>query len=105
MNPLTKSSWWHNATTEQRLAQIDGGLECGMTLAQVGMASGTTANAIHYFASAHNRRFPAKGRSTSAGRDRVAANMRDRAAYFSGRPADFWGNTEAQEGFLDEVVS
>jgi hypothetical protein len=102
MNPSTKSSWWHNATTEQRLAQIDGGIECGMTVRQVAMASRAPIGTVQTFATRHDRRFPLKTKSTSAGFSRNASKMRDRAAYFSGRPADFWGNTEAQEEFLDE---
>jgi len=33
-------SWWSNATQEQRLAQIDGGIECGMTSKQIAMCLG-----------------------------------------------------------------
>lgn len=29
------SSWWDTATTEERLAQIDGGIECGMIARQI----------------------------------------------------------------------
>ena len=33
-------SWWDKATTEQRLAQIDGGIECGMNAAQIAFNCG-----------------------------------------------------------------
>lgn len=99
MNPSTKSSWWHNATTEQRLAQIDGGIECGMTSTQIAMASRTSRNVIGAYASAHGRVFPHKARPATVRHHSV---LRNRKAYLRGDPIDLWGNTEAQEEFLDE---
>jgi hypothetical protein len=111
MNPSTKSSWWHNATTEQRLAQIDGGLECGMTARQVALASRVPEGErtiVSSYARSHGRQFPAETGERERHRKRSStdwAAKRARDAYLRGDPIDLWGNTEAQEEFLDEVVS
>ena len=104
MNPSTETSWWQNATTEQRLAQIDGGLECGMTSGQVAVASRTSAHNIRQMAVRYGRHFPSIGKQTTGHRLRKIASD-SRRAYLRGEPIDLWGNTEAQEEFLDEVVS
>lgn len=74
-------SFWNLATTAQKLAQIDAGIELGMTSAQVAMNCGCYADAhrdhgfrVRVFAQAHGRRFPA-GMSTY-GRQRLAEAAR-----------------------------
>lgn len=98
MSPETANSWWHRATPAQRLAQIDGGIECGMTARQVAMACGTSPGAVGTCASANARCFPIKTKSTSASIARAALNRRNRAAYLRGEHVDFWGNGEPAEG-------
>lgn len=50
-------SWWKRATEEQRLAQIDGGIECGMTIRQIAMNCGATTNAVGAYGRSHGRTF------------------------------------------------
>lgn len=99
MTPDT-TSWWHRATPEQRLAQIDGGVECGMTSRQVAMASGVSHTTIRIYAANNGRRFPIKTKSTSGCISRAALNRRNRAAYLRGEHVDFWGNDEPAEGMF-----
>lgn len=103
------SSWWSKATEAQKLAQIDGGIECGLTARQIAIASGMDedeAPSVRWFANNHLRSIPHKtkfnsGRRTYPSR-RLSAN--DRAAYLRGEPINLWGNTEPQDEFaLDEV--
>lgn len=73
-------SWWVNASQGERLAQIDGGLECGMTAKQVAMNCCVTvkhaAMAVRGFAELHGRRFPA--RMSEGGRKRVSEACHER---------------------------
>lgn len=50
-------SFWNTATQEQKLAQIDGGIECGMNARQVATNLGTTLGAVGTFARNHGRSF------------------------------------------------
>lgn len=94
-----KSNWWANATPEQRLAQIDGGIECGMSARQVAMASGCeNAASLHAFASSYGRQFKQKGGGTNQ-HLRAYAVRRDRYNYLSGRPVNLWGAPEPQDEF------
>jgi hypothetical protein len=60
------SGWWASATLEQRLAQIDGGIECGLAAREVAMICGIRvahpAEMVAAFASRHGRKFPQKYR-------------------------------------------
>ena len=96
------NNWWHGATTAQRLAQLDGGLECGMTAGQIASVSGTTQNAVWHFASTYGRRFKVGGISRSHQRARNVTA--DRSAYLRGERVDLWGSEQRQDEFaLDEV--
>ena len=57
-----KSSWWSRASTEQKLAQIDGGISLGMTAKQVAMClrvdTQNKAETVNAFAYRNGRRFP-----------------------------------------------
>lgn len=69
MSEKPEKGWWYSATTEQRLAQIDGGIECGMTAKQVAMNCGArlyenatrVSSPVIKFAGYHGRKF--KGES------------------------------------------
>jgi hypothetical protein len=52
------TSWWHNATDEQKLAQVKGGLECGMTSSHVGMNCGISCQTVRNFAKTFGINFP-----------------------------------------------
>lgn len=57
-----KNSWWSSASTEEKLAQIDGGIECGMTARQIAMCVGVSdkhdGGTIRVFAFRHGRNMP-----------------------------------------------
>lgn len=50
-------SFWENATQEQKLAQIDGGIECGMNATQIAINCGTTTEGLRKFGRYHDRSF------------------------------------------------
>jgi hypothetical protein len=59
-------SFWEKSTDEQKLAQIDGGIECNLTIRQIAMNCGATSPAVAYFGRKHGRSFPAKYSSHAA---------------------------------------
>lgn len=98
-------TWWDKASTEERLAQIDGGLECGLTARQVAMASRAVRSQIVKFAGAHGRHFPMTGSGTPSHQRKNKARV-DRSAFFRGEPVDMWGNEVPKAEFpLDEVAA
>lgn len=54
-------SFWKIATVEQKLAQIDGAIDLGMTSGQCAMNCHTAGWIIRNFARVHGRNFPHKG--------------------------------------------
>lgn len=100
------SGWWHRATQEQRLAQIDAAIELGMTCPQVAKNCGGSVSAVSGFALNHGRNFSGfsanqrrqirrkiaivrweNGRAING----HAASVADtKEAYLSGAPVDFW---------------
>lgn len=68
----SKISWWSRASTEQKLAQIDGGIECGMSGRFIAMNVGTTRAAVLEFGRRHGRRFIARA---SAANNRWAGRI------------------------------
>lgn len=62
-----KKSWWSRASTEEKLAQIDGGIACGMTARQIAMCVGEhdrhAAGKIGDFARYHGRNMPTTNQS------------------------------------------
>lgn len=51
-------TFWKTASKAQKLAQIDAGIELGMTARQVGMNVGIGKRQVLYFAEEHGRKFP-----------------------------------------------
>lgn len=51
-------TFWNTATQEQKLAQIDGGIECGMNSTQIAMNCGTDRIIVIGFAHHRGRKFP-----------------------------------------------
>lgn len=102
-------SWWNRATTEQRLAQIAGGIECGLTAAQIGILSGIDPDRrpgaiVRVFANCRGIRLhdPVK---LKAIRVRAAAPGKLRRAFLRGEPVDFFAGSasDRDEFALDEV--
>lgn len=60
----SKSSWWSRASKDQKLAQIDGGIDCGIAAKHIAMNLGATASAVHEFGRRHGRKF--SGKNTAA---------------------------------------
>lgn len=103
-------TFWSNATTEQRLAQIDGGIELLMTSSQIAKNCGTTSHQIKYFSYAHGRKFvasridsgkrgsPAKRISLERQKGVSNTEMKDAFSIFDNRPkpSDFLDNHERQ---------
>jgi hypothetical protein len=97
-------SWWNTATQAQKLAQIDGGIECGLTARQIAIASGmdeAEAVSVRWFANNHLRSIPHKTRFNSGRRPYPSRKLsvNQRAAYLRGEPVDLWGNAEPQDEF------
>lgn len=112
-------TFWTTATREQKLAQIDGGIECGMTARQVAMCLGASTThggaTVLMFAARNGRRF-----NTGTHDKKVKAGLVGgvRGAMTGGivamRNAGFpdyeissafslFGSHERSERFLDEV--
>lgn len=108
MKLSTANSWWHRATVEQRLAQIDGGIECGLSAREVAIASGLLpeqGSTVSVLASKHKRRFPAENIDRRfEGHRRRGAVGRARRAFLNGEPVDLWGNSSRQDEFALDAV-
>lgn len=113
---MSERGWWYRATTEERLAQIDGAIELGMTAPQAALNCGClydqrysgnrlgSGSLLRSFAASHGRSFSGSkfanreangmtvrnGRSMSIKRARLEAS---REAYFEGQEVDFWNPT------------
>lgn len=57
------TSFWQHASVEDKLAQVDGGIELQMTSAQVAKNCGTTPASMRAFAYHHGRTFKNSSRS------------------------------------------
>jgi hypothetical protein len=107
---MSARGWWYQASTAERLAQIDGCIEVGMTTNQCAMNLGcydarrgdAAGNGIvGNFARRHGRSFPnivgkrrlnagmvtVEGHSLTRKQARINASKQ---AYLSGEPVDFW---------------
>ena len=81
-------TFWKTASKAQKLAQIDAGIELGMTARQVAMNLGTTREALKVWASRNGRNFPHQITKTwglasviSSQRSRGVANERITSAF------------------------
>jgi hypothetical protein len=100
-------SWWKSASVEQRLAQIDGGIECWMTARQVAAACGLRdgSHVVASFAAFHRRSFlSGRHRTSSAIRGR-AAKLSARAAYMRGERVDFWRDDPQDRGKAQDDIA
>lgn len=75
-------TFWQTSSQAQKLAQIDGAIECGMTARQVAVNLGTTRSTIISFALKHDRHF---GRNIDgykgAVKQQIARKMRLQGEY------------------------
>lgn len=78
-------TWWHNASKEQRLAQIDGGIELGLMAKQIALVSSASERQIAAYANSHGRYFGKAYKLTRYRRAR-AELTRFRRDYNSGAP-------------------
>lgn len=90
------NNWWSNASAEQRLAQIDGGIECGLSAREIAGFSRLTdgVDVIRTFARRHDRRC-ANQRNAAIGTERRLAAVRARRAFIAGEAIDFWNNAQS----------
>lgn len=72
MSKLNKKSWWYRASKDQKLAQIDGGIECGICAKHIAMNVGATVSAAQEFGRYHGRKF--SGKNTIA-QNRIAGGI------------------------------
>lgn len=105
---MSARGWWYRASREQKLAQIDGGIECGLTAREVAICSGidpdTTGRhgrTVHGYASNHGRRFPLK-RAHIADKRLHIGNAR--RAYWQGARDLRDAAVAHQNGVPDELV-
>ncbi len=85
-------SWWDQASVEQRLAQIDGGIECGLSARFVAIASGCSDAKSRYisaFARDHGRHFPFGRAASHGGQMRRSELAELKRAYKFGEAVDF----------------
>lgn len=112
---MGNSSFWSRSTTAEKLAQIDGGIECGMSSKQIAMCLGASIKgygaAVRNFALRHNRHMPTS-RHESARRGGTAAGQSNgiRAARRAGKPDceivsafSIFGDKGGIESLFDEV--
>lgn len=91
---LVMTTWWDRASEDEKLGQIDAGIELGMTARQVGINVGATKETIHSFARYRGRNFPliaGTARSMLMRNKPTVQLRRARRAYFSGEPVNLWG--------------
>ena len=90
--------WWYRATTAERLAQIDGCIELGMTAKQCAMNCGAPGRVwVQQFATNHGRSFgwdhyrsKMKGAKIGIAHSKANALKATKDAYLAGEPVDFW---------------
>ncbi|WP_421591126.1 hypothetical protein [Shinella sp. M27] len=105
-----KSSWWSRASTEQKLAQIDGGIECLMSARHIAMNLGAEREEVLSFGAYHGRRF--KSRNTVAAARRAGAIGGMVKARQCGKPDyemvaafDIFGAGQSERPMFDEVLA
>lgn len=93
-------SWWSKASEAQKLAQIDGGIECGLSAREVAIASGLRGDqhgAVNYVARSNGRHFSSGDKNNRASIRRRGDVGRARRAFLSGDRVDLWGNAGPQD--------
>jgi len=99
-------SWWDKASDEQRLAQIDGGIECQMSRGQVATNLGTTFKSIRNFCIKNGRDF---SKSSNAGNHKIYHTLSIVNARRKGAPNtamrdafNIFDHQEPKQTFLDQ---
>ena len=111
-------TWWERASTEDRLAQIDGGIECGMTAKQISLCVGASAGhdggTLRAFATRYGRNFPStyekrkragqvSGRLGGQTGGIMSARLRGRADYEISSAFEIFGPREASQNLFEEA--
>ena len=111
MNKMNEtSSWWSRASREQKLAQIDGGIECGMSARHIAVNVGVTTSAIHEYGRRNGRRFT--GKNTTVQLRRAGGIAGIGVARRLGKPDceissafSIFGEVPSERSMFDEVLS
>jgi len=74
-------TWWDHASVEQRLAQINGGIECGLTARQIGLCVGARPSQVHAVAINGGLHIP-RGQHPGARRSKQMGELK--RAYWQG---------------------
>lgn len=108
-------TFWNTATREEKLAQIDGGIECGMTARQVAMCLGAPEKydgiAVRSFARMNGRSFNTQmhrkkvvaGKANGEIGGIVRARNTGLPDYEISSAFSLFDRHESSERFLDEV--
>lgn len=104
-------TFWDTATREQKLAQIDGGIECGMTAAQIATCLGAPSGYdLRFFGNNHGRRFRNAGNEAKSRRDGgliggvVTSRQRGTPDYEIHSAFSIFDTDDQDETFLEEVA-
>ncbi|KQU96807.1 hypothetical protein ASD00_18345 [Ensifer sp. Root31] len=105
-----KSSWWAGASKEQKLAQIDGGIDCDISAKHIAMNVGATVSAIHEYGRRNGRKFT--GKNTTVQLRRAGSIAGIGAARRLGKPDceissafSIFGDAPSERPMFDEVLS
>ena len=93
------SSWWERATTEQRIAQIKGGIECGMNSRSMATNCGTAAHTLLSFAHHHGISIPTvfpSGERARINSIRLSARQRKVGQHEYGDVFELFGEREGR---------
>lgn len=82
-------SFWKTSNLEQKLAQIEGAIECGLTQAQTAVNLGTNTSNIKDFCYRYRLSYPKKN-TYEIGMDKQKTLEDLKKDYFSGAKRDFW---------------
>lgn len=90
------SKWWLTATHEQKMAQISGALECGLSTQFTSRILGCSGEAVRRYAANNGLAFP---KDFMTGALKMKQKGDRRKAYFGGASSD-----ELRDGYKKEYV-
>ena len=95
------TNWWHKATRDERLRQIDAGIELGMTGTQIALAVGVPAQTIRDFGNYNGRSFPGNAFGRRHTKNQMTGLMRKKwaADYYRGEKVGHADNADLTEIF------
>jgi hypothetical protein len=106
----SKISWWSRASTEEKLAQIDGGIECKMSGQHIALNVGTTRAAVLEFGRRHGRKFTGKASIAQNQRAGLIAGLemarrRGRMEFEIASAFTIFSDAPTERQFIDEVLA